>query len=1335
MTLRRLLLASGVISASLFSALPTHAQTLHLLTEDAKLSTVLTTSASSPTTPLAVTGITAGETLVAIDVRPLNQQLYALGVNATTDKATLYLVEPSNGIATAIGTASQIAFTTNGTTAVDFPDPAVVKWDMDFNASTDRPRVVAGSLNFRVNPNTGGPVDGDNGSVSAVTGTNPDGAANGGSTTVNSVAFTNNQPSSLIATAYTLDDTSRRLFIQNTPTSGTQTLGQAVTLGGSPLVFSQSSFDIPPGVNAATSNAAVTVGTAFFVAKTAASTSRVYSLNLVNAQATLLGDTGLAVRSMAIRTDLGSAVAINLAGTSLLRFSPATPGTVTTAAISGITANEVLVGIDNRPQTGQLYGLGVNGTANTGTLYLIDPFSGTLTAVGTAGSIAFVDAAAAAIDLPDPAVGYGFDFNPTVDRVRVISGNGLNFRINPNTGAPIDGDLGGAAGSVAGINPEGNQTLNGVSNNTTGATGAAFTNNIAQSLTGGVTTLYTLDSPSGSIYIQNPPNSGTQTTRVPITIGGTFPTFPALGGFDIPGSVTVAASNAVAVGEGWFVATVGAVTNLYRIDLTTGVAVSFGPVSTGATQMAGLAVFSVEPDLSVQNPPGTELVDNANTVAFGTTIAGAPGTPVTATVTLRNVGSQPLTYSTTFDFGTQFSATGNGSGVIAGSSSKVLTLTFTPTTIGAKADVIHILSNDPQIASFEIALTGTGARAISVENPTGTAVQDNASTLNFGTTFAGAPGTPVTRSFTLRNLGSKPLIYSTTFDFGTQFSATTNGSGTIPGTSSTLVTLTFKPTTTGEKTDVIHILSNDPEIASFEIALTGAGVRDISVENPTGTVVADNASTLNLGTTSLGTPITRSITVRNLGSQPLIYSTSFDVGTKFSATTNGSGSIPGTSATLVTLTFIPSAVGTVTDTLHILSNDPEIASFEIALTGTGAIAQPGDSVTVTSGPTRLNPLVNDTLGGDLTIIAVSDPLIVIQGRTLIIPSGYTGQFTYTTSNGTSLGIGIVNVSAGFATAAPKTFNGVLTDSTGKVAGWAKASVSSKGFGSIRVVVANGDATGRLRFPVGLTTVSTPSALGPITVDRKPGGISGALTVGVVLTNGVVLTGLLHAEMTAASPVIHHLELASLDPALAGGGYAITSVSSNATVRLRGILPDGNQFSASSAVTDNAAIAFFSTLRSGVRPSGVIGGDLTLANNIKTDISGELVWSKPPQGPGAVGTEFGGVNTILNASGSVYDSSIPLFSGTKALELAGGNLVADEISNRTVTDGVPAVPIGSLLSWRATDRTGTFVFTVNVPSFTRPVTGTGVYLQKSNRAVGYFSGTTEGGRVVLSPSAP
>ena len=83
----------------------------------------------------------------------------------------------------------------------------------------------------------------------------------------------------------------------------------------------------------------------------------------------------------------------------MVRFNAATPSTATTAAVGALTAREALVGIDFRPQTGQLMGLGVSATANAATLDLLDPQSGAATPMGTLSQIAFASNGTAPIDI------------------------------------------------------------------------------------------------------------------------------------------------------------------------------------------------------------------------------------------------------------------------------------------------------------------------------------------------------------------------------------------------------------------------------------------------------------------------------------------------------------------------------------------------------------------------------------------------------------------------------------------------------------------------------------------------------------------------------------------------------------------------------------------------------------------------------------------------------------------------------------------------------------------------------------------------------------------------
>ena len=115
--------------------------------------------------------------------------------------------------------------------------------------------------------------------------------------------------------------------------------------------------------------------------------------------------------------------------------------------VTGLVAGQNLVGIDYRPADGQLYTLGVS-AAGTAQLYTINPTTGAATAVGTTGS--FVAANGTTV-VPIAGTGFGFDFNPVVDRIRVTTSTGQNFRINPITGAFVDGNFGGAAASVPGL--------------------------------------------------------------------------------------------------------------------------------------------------------------------------------------------------------------------------------------------------------------------------------------------------------------------------------------------------------------------------------------------------------------------------------------------------------------------------------------------------------------------------------------------------------------------------------------------------------------------------------------------------------------------------------------------------------------------------------------------------------------------------------------------------------------------------------------------------------------------------------------------------------------------
>lgn len=238
-------------------------------------------------------------------------------------------------------------------------------------------------------------------------------------------------------------------------------------------------------------------------------------------------------------------------GNNLIRFNASSPGVISSSiGITGLAANETLLGIDVRPATGQLFGLGSGSR-----LYSINTSTGVATQVGSDGAFTL------------NGTTFGFDFNPTVDRIRVVSNNDQNLRLNPITGglAATDTNVAYAgADANAGQNPH--------------VAGSAYTNNFAGTNS---TTLFNIDSNLAVLVTQIPPNNGTLNT-----IGGLGVSINTntLVGFDI----TDAANNAFAS------LNVGANnTQLYGINLATGAATNLGVIGDGSFNVTDIAAAAV----------------------------------------------------------------------------------------------------------------------------------------------------------------------------------------------------------------------------------------------------------------------------------------------------------------------------------------------------------------------------------------------------------------------------------------------------------------------------------------------------------------------------------------------------------------------------------------------------------------------------------------------------------------------------------------------------------------------------------------------------------------------
>ena len=104
---------------------------------------------------------------------------------------------------------------------------------------------------------------------------------------------------------------------------------------------------------------------------------------------------------------------------ALVTFDSATPATIqTTVPVTGLQPSENLLGIDYRGSNGTLYGIG-----STNRIYTINTSSGVASAVGTGPFTPAIS-----------GTNLGFNFNPAVDKIRVVTNTGQNLRINADTG-------------------------------------------------------------------------------------------------------------------------------------------------------------------------------------------------------------------------------------------------------------------------------------------------------------------------------------------------------------------------------------------------------------------------------------------------------------------------------------------------------------------------------------------------------------------------------------------------------------------------------------------------------------------------------------------------------------------------------------------------------------------------------------------------------------------------------------------------------------------------------------------------------------------------------------
>ncbi len=477
----------------------------------------------------AFNGLAVGEMPVAIDIRPSTGVLYVLTRTGTA--GALHRVDPATGN---LSPAIPISVALSGT-----------EFGMDFNPT--------GVVALRIVSNTGQNLRVTDLTTGAAT---ADTALNGTSTAAIGAAYTDSVQGAGATRLYVVDATTDTLAIQSPPNAGT-----TVAVGALGIDIGEvAGFDIDGRDNSAV--LAVTTGTSTALHSIDVATGAVAPtpLGVVGGGAPLIGIArvtpttnifGLTTDNKLFRLNLADPSIVTPIGDPLV--SMPVDGTIT-----GLAAGDSLIGIDVRPGSNIIYGIGTSRN-----VYTINASTASANNLGPLAADP-MDMSAPFTSLSGPS--FGLDFNPTGPvALRVVSDTEQNLRV-PNVSMPT-------AFTDTVLAPAGEVTAAAYSNSFVFPTGGTPT-----------TTLYVIDVATGQLMTAASPNNGALTPLGPLATGTTFSNgTPGPSGFDIGGGNNGLSLAAIQLPT-------EAASRLYRIDLATGAATQVGATPIGGMPLRGLAI-------------------------------------------------------------------------------------------------------------------------------------------------------------------------------------------------------------------------------------------------------------------------------------------------------------------------------------------------------------------------------------------------------------------------------------------------------------------------------------------------------------------------------------------------------------------------------------------------------------------------------------------------------------------------------------------------------------------------------------------------------------------------
>lgn len=277
--------------------------------------------------------------------------------------------------------------------------------------------------------------------------------------------------------------------------------------------------------------------------------------------------------------------------------------------------------------------------------------------------------------------------------------------------------------------------------------------------------------------------------------------------------------------------------------------------------------------------------------------------------------TSPLTISNIFSRDDNFYAHDDGFTLSREQSRQVL-VTFTPDSIGQFNGTITFVSDDPVVDTLDVTVSGTG------RDSTRAHIMISADNLEFGTV---AKNNTKPLALTISNRGEKPLLIKvlTEQNPDSVFSVT-NPNLYIEGLSSQNVYVYFTPDAVADFESLLRIVHNDVEQDTLDVKLTGKG------RAPYPQQIELSTRELDFGTVPIGRSAARSFYIQNIGEQRLTVSQISVTKAQFHLSHLWFTLNPNETKYL-SVTFTPVETGTFSDTITIVSNDPENPEVSVYL--------------------------------------------------------------------------------------------------------------------------------------------------------------------------------------------------------------------------------------------------------------------------------------------------------------------------------------------------------------------------------------------------------------------